>query len=88
MSHQFQRTPISKAIRTSGEGHGIVAQSDSIVVWAHRRRVGDPGRRSYHVYFTATRVLSHDVPRKTEEIRLPDSCRSNLDKVLAFLEKL
>lgn len=78
--------PLSTALRSSGECHGVVARFGRFEVWAHRHRYGEPGRRRYGISFTAIEILDQSIPRKTRKVDLPETCRSNLKKVISYLE--
>lgn len=57
----------------------LVAKSDRYYVWAGRHRTGDRSYRSYHVTYSA-------VDRATkQDVRLPDTIQSDLNKVLKYL---
>lgn len=82
----MERFSVTKAVQNVGGG--VVAKSDRFEVWARRHRAAQGWRRVYHTSFTAIEVLTKEPPRKTREIELPDNMRSNLDKIIAFLESL
>jgi hypothetical protein len=84
-SATFTKFSVTKAV--SGVGGGLVAKSDRFEVRATRRRVGDRGRRSYHVTFSVIEILSVE-PRKFRDIELPATHRSDLEKILAHLASL
>lgn len=85
MADDFVRFPIRTAV--SGVGHGLVARSERFEVYAVRTRYGPKGRRRYAVTFSAIEVLGRE-PRRIREVPLPDTMRSDLGKVIAYLRPL
>lgn len=78
----FQVKSLKDAGLTSGEWTGLVATSETFLVWGHRMRVGQEGFRRYIVKFSVSR-------RDKQPIELPVKVgHSDLKKILAHLETL
>jgi hypothetical protein len=83
---EFKVFSVTKAI--SGGSFGIVAKSVRFEVWAKRHRRGDPGRRYYATVFTAFEVLTAEPSRQTRDVKLPDTCQSDLKRIISFLSSI
>jgi len=79
----FQRFSVSKILQASSHG-GVVAKSERFEVWAHKYRAGNKRERHTAIGFSVCEVLSME-PRKVRNVELPDTCRSNLEQIIAHL---
>jgi hypothetical protein len=83
----FERFSVTKALK-SHNGHGLVARSARFEVWSEKCRLGLKGDRYTMVTFAVLEVTRGAVPRVSKDFRMPDTHRSDLAKILAYLEAL